>query len=112
MADALCSGRRFRTFNVSSGLDDLLLPGALPASTINSEFGSGNLEMNYMDGLRFKTKLDLMDGILTLAMLIGIFVLNISMIDQYLQTIMGVAFGGIEPALALEMREAEGEARQ
>ena len=80
---------------------------------INESLGSGNFEMDFADGqVRVKTTLDLMDGTLTQAMLMRIFMINLSITDQNLQTIMGVAFGGVEPATALEMREAVGEIRQ
>ena len=80
---------------------------------INEQLGSGNFEMDYADGqVRCKTTLDLMDGTLTQAMLMRIFIINLSITDQNVHTIMGVAFGGVEPASALEMRESEGEARQ
>lgn len=80
---------------------------------INESLGSGNFEMDFADGqVRCKTTLDLMDGTLTQAMLMRIFMINLSITDQNLQTIMGVAFGGVEPATALEMRDAEREARQ
>ncbi len=80
---------------------------------INEKLDSGNFEMFYTSGqVYFKTTLDLMDGTLTQAMLMRIFMINLSTTEQYLQTIMGVAFGGMEPATALEMREAEGEVKQ
>ncbi len=80
---------------------------------INEKLGSGNFEMDYTSGqVYYKTTLDLMDGTLTQAMFMRIFMLNLSTTDQYLQAIMGVAFGGVEPATALEMLGAEGEKMQ
>lgn len=80
---------------------------------INESLGSGNFEMDFADGqVRVKTTLDLMDGTLTQAMLMRIFMINLSITDQNLQTIMGVAFGGVEPAAALVMQNAEGETQQ
>ncbi len=41
-----------------------------------------------------------------------IFILNLTITEQNIQTIMGVAFGDVEPAAAMEMQEAEDELRQ
>lgn len=80
---------------------------------INEKLDSGNFEMDYTSGqVYYKTTLDLMDGTLTQTMLMRIFMINLSTTDQYLQTIMGVAFGGVEPGTALEMIEGADEARQ
>ncbi len=80
---------------------------------INEKLGSGNFEMDYLSGqVRYKTTLDLMDGVLTHAMLMRIFLINLSTTDRFMQTIMGVTFGSMKPDTALEMLEAEGEERQ
>lgn len=77
---------------------------------INDSLGSGHFEMDFADGqVCCKTMLNLMDGTLTKAMFMRIFMLNLTITEQNIQTIMGVAFGGMEPAAAMEMQEAEGE---
>lgn len=80
---------------------------------INRRMANGNFELDFSDGeIRFGVVLDLMDGVLTQAMFMRIFMLSLQGCDYYFPTIMGVLYGGTSPALALEMLEMEGEAKQ
>lgn len=80
---------------------------------LNEQFISSNFELDCGNGqVRYKTTLDLMDGTLTQAMLMHIFIVNLQTTNNYLQAIMGVAFGGMEPATVLVMLEGADEARQ
>ena len=57
---------------------------------INDSLGSGHFEMDFADGqVRCKTMLNLMDGTLTKAMFMRIFILNLTITEQNIQTIMG-----------------------
>ena len=71
---------------------------------INSRMANGNFELDFSDGMvRFGVVLDLMDGALTQAMFMRIFMLSLQGCDYYSPTIMSVVYGSLSPDLALEM---------
>jgi hypothetical protein len=70
---------------------------------INFSLIIGNFELDMNDGeIRFKTSLNLADGRLTRAMFECLLLSNFSMMDEYWQNIMSVAYGGLESANLVE----------
>ena len=67
----------------------------------------GNFEMDFSDGeVRYKTSIDVEGGQLVAMMIKTMIYTNVLITDKYLPGIMGVVFGGKEPAEAIE--EIEG----
>ncbi|MHB8254271.1 MAG: YbjN domain-containing protein [Acidiferrobacter sp.] len=68
----------------------------------NYDLKFGGFQMDLTDGeVLYKTELILADGILTRAMFSSIFEINFHMMNSSIQELMMVAFGGVDPAMAI-----------
>lgn len=63
----------------------------------------GSFQMDLSDGeVSYKTELLAADGVMTAAMFSAILDANLYMMDRGVQSLMMVAFGGVDPIMALE----------
>ena len=69
---------------------------------VNFGLFMGNFEMDFSDGeLRYKTSIDVEDGVLTQEMIRKLVYSNVMMMDKYLPGIMSIIYAGTSPAEAL-----------
>jgi hypothetical protein len=82
--------------------DDRRVATAEAVSRINCRLGLGNFELDFDDGeLRFRSSLDVEDGALSETMVDKMMSYTLYTMDRFHTALMSVAFGSVEPAVAV-----------
>lgn len=70
---------------------------------INARLWVGNFELDFADGeVRHRVSIDVENGLLSEKMVDNMMGFTLSSMDRFHQAVMRVAFGGVEPAVALD----------